>query len=117
MKRFLSIVLIVFTLGLFINNSVNWHYHQLPNGIIVEHAHPYKKAASTSGTPFEKHSHSELEFLILDLVFYSGLVIVLAFFTIQVYRDSKLYQKILTPEVVFYCVYASLPLLRAPPAI
>lgn len=117
MKRFLSIVLIVFTLGLFINNSVNWHYHLLPNGIIVEHAHPYKKAASTSGTPFEKHGHSELEFLILDLIYYSGLVIVLAFFALQVYRDSKSYQKILKPEEVIYSVNTSLPLLRAPPAI
>lgn len=117
MKRVLSIVLIVFTLGLFINNSVNWHYHLLPNGIIVEHAHPYKKAAPDSGTPFEKHGHSELEFLILDLIYYSGLVIVPAFFALQVYRLSKLNKKCLKPELLFYFVCARLPLLRAPPSL
>lgn len=50
---------------LFHNRVSNWHYHVLHNGMVVEHAHPFKHA-SKSGTPFQSHQHSEAEFLILS---------------------------------------------------
>ncbi len=117
MKRLLSFVLILFTLALFFNNAVNWHYHQLPNGIVVEHAHPYGKSSSASGAPFEKHHHSDFEYLILDLVYYSGLVIILAVLVIKIFRESKTRPQLLMPVPVINSVYSRLPLLRAPPII
>ena len=117
MKRLLSFVLILLTLALFFNNAVNWHYHQLPNGIVVEHAHPYGKSSSASNSPFENHHHSDIEYLILDLVYYSGLVILLAVLTIKIFRESKTRLQLLKPVPLINSSYFRLPLLRAPPII
>lgn len=117
MKRLLSFVLIIFTLALFFNNAVNWHYHQLPNGIVVEHAHPYGKSSSASSSPFENHHHSDFEYLILDLVYYSGLVILLAVLAIKIFRKPIARRRLLTPAPVINSFYSRLPLLRAPPVI
>ncbi len=115
MKRLLSFGLIILTLALFFNNAVNWHYHQLPNGVIVEHAHPYGKSSSSSNSPFEKHHHSDFEYLILDLVYYSGLVIILAVLSLKIFRKPMVRHRILKPDPVIRSVYSRLPLLRAPP--
>jgi len=117
MKRLISFLLILFTLALFFNNAVNWHYHKLPNGILVEHAHPYGKHSSTSNSPFEKHHHSDFEYLILDLVYYSGLVILVAVLAIKIFNESKIPQQLPKPVPVIRSVYSRLPLLRAPPVI
>lgn len=117
MNRLLSFILIFSTLLLFYNNAVNWHYHQLPNGIVIEHAHPYTKSSSASGSPFEKHHHSDLEYLILDLVYYSGFILILAFLTFQIFRKPMIRRRLLKPEPVILAGYSRLPLLRGPPVI
>ena len=117
MKRLLSFILIVSTLALFWNNAVNWHYHQLPNGIVVEHAHPYSKSASSPGSPFEKHHHSDFEYLILDLVYHGTLVILMVVLTLMVYRQLLTHHTLLKlPERVIGSYY-NLPLLRGPPLV
>jgi hypothetical protein len=117
MNRFLSFLFIFSTLVLFFNNAANWHYHQLPNGVIIEHAHPYGKTSSPANSPFEKHHHSDFEYLILELVYYSGLVIILVVLSIRTFRKSKPRQQLLKPLPVVRSVYSRLPLLRAPPVI
>jgi hypothetical protein len=89
MKKLLSFTLILSTLALFFNNAVNWHYHQLPNGIVIEHAHPYQKSSAESGYPLESHQHSDIEYLILDLIYGTGLIIVLAFLGLKLYIQFR----------------------------
>lgn len=60
-KLFLLISLPVLML-MFYNQTVNWHYHLLKDGTVVKHAHPFN--SETQGTtPFQKHQHTESEFL------------------------------------------------------
>ncbi len=117
MKRLLSFLLIASTLALFWNNAVNWHYHQLPNGIVVEHAHPYSKTPASPGTPFEKHHHSDFEYLILDLIYHGTLIVLMVVLALVAYRQLLMRNiRLKLPERV-YSRYYSLPLLRGPPLI
>ena len=117
MKRLLSFILIGTTLALFWNNAVNWHYHQLPNGIVVEHAHPYSKPASSHGNPFEKHHHSDFEYLILDLIYHGTLIVLMVLLTLMVYRQLLMHNTFLRMPERVYSRYYSLSLLRGPPFI
>jgi hypothetical protein len=117
MKKLLSSFLILFTVVLFFNNAVNWHYHQLPNGIVVEHAHPYDRNSSSADEPFEKHTHTDFEYLIFDLVFYSGLVIVLAFLILSLYPGPSTRSVYPGPIAGASLIPAGLPSFRAPPSI
>ena len=65
------------------NSSLNWHFHKLPTGIVVEHAHPYQK--SKSGVPFQNHNHNSFEFFFL-----SQISIAVFTFTILVFIFSNL---------------------------
>jgi hypothetical protein len=113
MKRILSLVLIFLTLALFFNNAVNWHYHKLPNGMIIEHAHPFNKSAS----PLEKHNHSDIEFLILELIYYSGILLLLVFSGLILFREPGIKPALLRPVDTVGRSHFTLPLLRAPPRI
>ncbi len=117
MKGLLSFILILSTLALFWNNAVNWHYHQLPNGIVVEHAHPYNKSASSPGNPFEKHHHSDFEYLILDLVYHGTLIVLMVVLTLIVYRELLDHTTLLRLPSGVYTGYYRLPFLRGPPRI
>ena len=115
MKRLLSFVLILFVMALFFNNVVNWHYHRLPNGLVIEHAHPYSKSPFSADSPYAKHNHSDFEFLVLGLVYHSGLIFLLAAVLLKVFRESVSSPRILNPLPVRIISHADLPLLRAPP--
>jgi hypothetical protein len=117
MKKLLSVVLILSTLALFYNNVINRHFHKLPNGIIVEHAHPFNKAASSSDSPFENHHHTGLEYLILDMVYYSGLILVMAFIFLRIFRIFINSYPLPGTKKIPSGVLSTLPLLRAPPSI
>lgn len=52
---------------LFFNQVAFWHYHILDNGIVVEHAHPFKNSPK-QGTPYQSHQHSDFEYTILAQV-------------------------------------------------
>jgi hypothetical protein len=116
MKQLLSFVLIVFTLALFFNNAVNWHYHRLPNGIVIEHAHPYHKPSSAAGAPFESHRHTDIEYLILDLIYGSGLVIVLAYTGLTIFRQFGNKPELPEPLAIAVHEYSLFPPLRGPPS-
>jgi hypothetical protein len=116
MKKLLSVVLILSILALFYNNVINRHFHKLPNGIIVEHAHPFNKAASPSDSPFENHHHTNLEYLMLDMVYHSGLILVMALIFLRFFRKSINTCPLPGTEKFLSGVLSTLPLLRAPPA-
>ena len=123
MKKILSFVLVFITIGIFFNNNVYRHFHKLPNGLLIEHAHPYKSPVTSpsslpaSNLPCEKHHHSNLEYLILDSVFCSGLVIVLGFFSLISFLESKYQPALLRPVLLIVNTVFPLPFLRAPPVI
>ncbi|MFP4557717.1 MAG: hypothetical protein ACLFNU_12690 [Bacteroidales bacterium] len=67
MRKVLSIVIIPVIMLLFYNQVANWHFHKLPNGIVVEHAHPFTDS-KTNDTPYQSHAHTEMEFLVIGLM-------------------------------------------------
>jgi hypothetical protein len=46
------------------NRAVFMHTHQLADGTIIEHAHPYDRAHDTN--PFKSHHHTRTELVFLD---------------------------------------------------
>lgn len=75
MKKALTILIIPVILLLFYNQAANWHLHKLPNGIVVEHAHPFSDSKS-SESPYQNHAHTDMEFLVIGLISVTiGLVI------------------------------------------
>ena len=97
------------------NKVANWHYHQLENGLVIEHAHPFK-ASSENGKPFEKHQHTELELIILADLFNAIAWIILAMaLSLLLVNQSR-------QEGIFYRFFLPQPgrwtmrQLRAPPA-
>lgn len=57
---FISFSILLFSI---INNATNVHSHQLANGEIVTHAHPYSQ--KNDNAPFKSHIHSIFEYLVL----------------------------------------------------
>ena len=72
---------------LFYNNTANWHQHQLDNGNIASHAHPFSKQTDNP-TPFQKHKHSKSEFLILDKIIQFFLILVTGLFIYKTLLSS-----------------------------
>ena len=78
--------LLVFGISIFFligNVTINQHFHRLPSGTIERHAHPYTK--NKTGTPFQNHHHSNIEYFILSqlsitIFLLTGLGILLSFF-------------------------------------
>ncbi len=115
MKRLFSFLLILFVLGLFYNNTVNWHYHKLSSGLVIEHAHPYARFPVSPETPYEEHHHSDFEYLILESIYYSGLIIVFLFLGIRTFFDFNEKIKHFISSGKKSDKKFDLPLLRAPP--
>lgn len=63
---FLTILLPAIFL-LYFNQVNNGHYHKLPSGEIVYHAHPFQHQ-SNDKSPFENHRHSKSEYIIFALL-------------------------------------------------
>jgi len=60
-KRLTVILMIAVMAGLTVNNMAYIHVHNMPDGTLVTHAHPFnKKTENGQGT---SHSHSEAGFL------------------------------------------------------
>jgi hypothetical protein len=116
MKRLISFLTILAVLLLFYNNSANWHLHQLPNGIVIEHSHPFTKT-NNSDSPFQKHSHSKLEILILGLISSHLTFIPIVIFGLWLLSFSQGFEKlILCPiKIVIQDFYPNYSPLRAPP--
>jgi hypothetical protein len=116
MRRSVSFLLILLTLALFFNNAANWHFHKLPNGLIVEHAHPYAKFPS-SDYPYQQHQHSDLEYLILDTIFHAAFIIVLLFAGLRLLLPAKPVARSVMPVHIVNNRYTAFPHLRGPPSV
>ena len=116
MKKALSILLILFTLALFYNNLLKLHFHRLPNGIVIEHAHPFQGGAEPGTTPLQKHNHSDVEYLILDIIYSGGVLILSGFAGLTIFLQST-ERAVLLKTIPVHCRrYISPPPLRGPPS-
>ena len=100
-------------MGVFIVNKIVFtHVHQLDDGTIVKHAHPYNKA--NDATPYKTHHHSNA-----DLVFFQNLstLFLVAFFVLGLVlfvRKEKVNFRLAVEHAL---VYISLHKGRAPPIL
>ncbi|GAO29351.1 hypothetical protein [Geofilum rubicundum] len=69
-KQLLVLLSLPFLIWLYHNQMVNWHYHQMDNGAVIKHAHPYS-SARIPGQPYQDHQHTSAEFFMLALLFSS----------------------------------------------
>ena len=72
--------LIPVILFMFLNASINKHYHKLPNGEIIVHAHFYNNSNSQDATSSHSHTKNELNFfnlfgnpILLIILFFLGI--------------------------------------------
>lgn len=94
------------------NNAAFLHTHILPNGEIIQHAHPFSKDNAENQNP--GHTHNALEILILN-----QLSILVLFITFGVLLISKISSPINYVARMFHlCVESyTIPALRAPPQL
>ncbi len=78
-KLFFAGLFLAVTMALVYNNAFFTHTHKLPDGTIIQHAHPYKSDADSS-SPFKNHHHTSFEFLVLNNLGVFILLTCLAFF-------------------------------------
>ncbi len=102
-------------LWLFHNRVANWHFHELPNGIIVDHAHPYAKIPFSTNNFAEDHQHNDIEFLILDLIFKAVLFVLTGLVLLRIFKIFLQIFPILNYFSYPISAFAGLPCLRAPP--
>jgi len=74
-KKIISILILPVVMLWFFNSVNNRHYHQLPDGSLITHSHPYQKQAPDP-KPVKSHNHTNAEFLFLS--FFSNPVLILA---------------------------------------
>lgn len=66
--RIIGYTLLIAVITLIINNSVFIHTHVLPDGKVIEHAHPFDLSENDS-EPDEKHQHTPQEFYLLSQIY------------------------------------------------
>ncbi|HTN68787.1 MAG TPA: hypothetical protein VLZ33_04925, partial [Dysgonamonadaceae bacterium] len=69
---------------LIVNIIVFTHIHQLDDGTIVEHAHPYKKADDSA--PLKTHHHSNAELFLFqnsNILFITGFIVLGMVFSVK----------------------------------
>ncbi|HKK10542.1 MAG TPA: hypothetical protein VJ939_06865 [Bacteroidales bacterium] len=98
------------------NYYSSWHYHRLPNGVLVVHAHPFS-AGEHSKTPFpvDDHKHEGSQILAFDhnsVVFV--FVVFLMAFGLRFFTKRK--KRISQPVFYHISFYSQYFHLRAPPA-
>ncbi len=99
---------------LFFNQLANWHYHILPNGVIVEHAHPFTNNQAP-GTPYQNHNHTDFEYTILGLISSITGLIILAFILSGFLFRAGARRLILANLVLFPKQVCKAHLQRGPP--
>ena len=85
-NRLVGLVLIPVFILLGFNASYNWHYHIMPNGELVCHAHPYNHQSEESA-PVQSHQHNNFELFLINTLsnslFLISAIIALFFFLVK----------------------------------
>lgn len=118
--RQLSKVLLLLSLPalllLYHNQAVNWHYHQLKDGSVVKHAHPYSSDAHST-TPFQKHHHGDFELFVLSQLSQIVTLLVVALLLAGLIQQNRTFKQPLAQVVFVQTACQSSLTLRGPPAV
>lgn len=89
-----SLIAILFVL---INNTLYLHTHELPDGRVIEHAHPFQSSENNSES-FPNHKHTSQELFLLNQIFnsFSWAITVLLF--------TLFYKKLLSIIYNYECI-------------
>jgi hypothetical protein len=96
-----------------VNATVNQHFHTLSSGMVIEHAHPFKKP--NTGSPFQEHQHTSSELLFLGQVSMSFFWLCLfTFFLIRLFclyrvKNSRPVLTFQNPDLYFVKNYHAPP--------
>ena len=120
MKQFAKIVtlsIVPLLVFIFVNQSVNTHYHKLDDGLVISHAHPYAKSNDLADTPFQQHKHTKAQFFLLAQVSSVFLpFVVLSFLSLGIFSSHKLHFVSASRGFVEQA-QTCLHFLRAPPVL
>lgn len=93
-----------------VNNSIYLHTHQLADGSIVTHAHPFDKTKDTA--PIKSHHHTKPEFFFLQNL---QLLFFILFIPLVLFSNYKKVIQLITTNSIYYFVSSSRIRSRAPP--
>ena len=114
-KKIVLLITLPLVMWLFFNQVAFWHYHILENGVVVEHAHPFKNN-TLPGTPYQQHQHSDFEYSLLAQISSSiGLLVFLL--VLGLFINNNPVRLSIQPIARLIPVYFSVNRLRGPPAI
>ncbi|MBN2635460.1 MAG: hypothetical protein JXR61_04260 [Prolixibacteraceae bacterium] len=110
-KGLLKAILGISIIGMFVfNNIVFLHSHKLDNGLIVIHAHPFKKSNDTE--PFKIHKHTTAELIIIQSLQLFLLAIILVV-TVALVQNQQAFFNGITP--FYFAINISVFKVRPPP--
>ena len=113
-QKYASVLLLFMLLIVMYNNIANQHYHLLPNGQMVVHAHPFSK--SESNEPQKQHTHTTSQlFVIAQINNLFTLLLILSF--IFWFIQEKLKKKEILLDIELIVSFPKINYrLRAPPS-
>jgi hypothetical protein len=112
-KKSTGVIVMIAVLLIAYNTATNGHYHITESGFMLWHAHPH--SGCSNNIPVQNHAHSDLDFLMLQMLT-NLLLATLAFIVLTLaikdsfVRNLKTYQ---SPIIDNFLV--SFKSLRAPP--
>lgn len=90
--KFFSYLCLSILLAQLLNTSIYTHSHQLENGVIITHAHPFDKEGDNA--PLKSHKHTNIEYFVYDtLAIFIGVSIFLLALILAV-TNTKNYSSI-----------------------
>jgi len=111
-KSILSFLIVALFAVQIATRATYTHSHQLADGRVICHAHPYDKASDSK--PFKSHHHTQTEILFLEQLANLFVAVFLTVSLILVLREAS-YKKHFCNIVVPSCVIALND--RAPPVL
>ena len=102
--------------AIIVNNTIFIHTHILPDGRVIEHAHPFKSDGKNSDSQ-SNHHHTSQEFLLLSHIYHFfgkvyPLLIVILFFNV-ISSKFIFFERELSYSPNYKRIYSS----RAPPQL
>ena len=114
MKRALLLIMILPLFLMQFSNTAFRHGHVLPDGQVVEHAHPFRSSPDKSGPG---HQHTDRELLLFTVIADSPLILLFPALILVVYRTRENDLKALPSLSGFSGRAVPFQCLRAPPAM
>ena len=115
-KIYLIAILLPAIAWIIINSFINGHYHRLPNGEIIYHAHPYDKHQDEN-LPIKSHHHTKIEYILLCLIANPVFLLTSSFIALCVFLQSSNQIKSFYSFVITLKEFHNLQNPRAPPFV